>query len=276
MIKWPARGFHAFRGRHFMFHHLSGFVSCWDWTMVAIALYTTLYLPLELTFVVVRYSGHETIEGLLDTICAIDVLVVFRTTYRDHGYDVSSARKVALRYARNLFALDLLSSVPFDKFARYSCQSRPSCDQLVVMLRLLRLLRIGRLARKVRHSTRRRTERDGYNTCSAASFHRDVILRFPPSPLLRSTTPPPPPPANSLLPACPQLRSQLAPVCAKSALPSAPVAPPTPTTRVDWAHLDARHPLDRADDVPIRPRRSLARPPLVRDRGQATRARHGQ
>ena len=55
------------------------------------------------------------VGGVLDVLFSLDVAVRFRTAYRDHGYDVTHPHAIAANYLRGWFALDFMSSLPFDQ-----------------------------------------------------------------------------------------------------------------------------------------------------------------
>ena len=90
-----------------------------------------------------------------DCLLIADVCVRFRTTYSDHGYDVTAGSKIALRYIRGWFVFDLLSSFPFSAFASNDVRilrvlpesARALAITPLAMLSLLRVGSIGRLVR---------------------------------------------------------------------------------------------------------------------------------
>jgi hypothetical protein len=86
LYKWPRRNWKKFRDRGFMFHHLSSATSLWNWAMVGVAFFTTAFIPLHISFPAqVSFAGHVAVERVLDAVCVVDIVVQFRTTYRDHG-----------------------------------------------------------------------------------------------------------------------------------------------------------------------------------------------
>ena len=42
----------------------------------------------------------------------IDVFVKMRTSYPDHGYEVTEAKKIFVRYMRGWFIIDFISAIP--------------------------------------------------------------------------------------------------------------------------------------------------------------------
>ena len=88
----------------------------------------------------------------LDFTFLIDVGIKARTSFQDHGYEVTDARKILRRYLRGWFIIDLISAIPLGLFFT---------DPSVRIFTIVRLLRIARLVRKldslsVRLTARRR------------------------------------------------------------------------------------------------------------------------
>lgn len=128
----------------------------WDVLVVLCVCYSTAYLPLALVFVQARWSGHRALDGLIDAVLIIDVILRFCTTYVDRGYVVADPRRVATHYLRTWFALDLLSSLPFSAIAAATEGSPAIRDDVGVIsvavhplqwLGLLRVLAVGRCVR---------------------------------------------------------------------------------------------------------------------------------
>jgi hypothetical protein len=143
----------------FVFDQQSAVISWWDSFLVIGVIYSTAYTPLVIVFPQARWRNHQIADVTLDVLFCADMLVRFRTAFRDHGYDVTQPRTIAAHYLRGWFALDFFSSVPVDRLAGAwratstvsmldtSSAQRPI--SLVDILSLLRIMRIGRLVRKL-------------------------------------------------------------------------------------------------------------------------------
>ena len=136
----------------------------WDSLLVIGAIYSTAWTPLAVVFQQARWSYHETTDAVLDVVFTFDMLIRFRTAYRDHGYDVINPQAIARHYVRGWFMIDLLSSLPINRiFAAWTTTEAVSSGgermprvaplTLVDVLALLRIMRIGRLVRKLSEMT---------------------------------------------------------------------------------------------------------------------------
>ena len=146
---------------HFcVFDQQSSAIAWWDSFLVLGVIYSTAYTPLVIVFPQARWSYHEAADVVLDMLFTIDMLIRFRTAYRDHGYDVTHPPTIAVHYLRGWFMIDLLCSLPFDRLlsgwqaARSlsiygESYSRVSPISIVDIVALLRVMRIGRLVRKL-------------------------------------------------------------------------------------------------------------------------------
>ena len=132
----------------------------WDSLLVLGVIYSTAWTPLAVVFRQARWTYHETTDAVLDVVFTFDVLIRFRTAYRDHGYDVVNPQTIARHYVRGWFMIDILSSLPINRiFATLmateavtsSAERMPRVAPLTLvdMLALLRIMRIGRLVRKL-------------------------------------------------------------------------------------------------------------------------------
>ena len=150
----------------FIFDQQSRFISWWDSFLVLGGIYSTAFTPLIVVFRQARWTNHEVADAILDVLFTFDVVVRFRTSFRDHGYDVTYPPTIARHYIKGWFTLDILSSLPFDKIlaawpavGTIAVLGQPSSRAgfnpdvepitLVDIVSLLRIMRIGRLMRKL-------------------------------------------------------------------------------------------------------------------------------
>ena len=83
-----------------IFDHQSSLIAWWNSFLVLGVIYSTAYTPFIIVFHQARWAYHERTDAILDAIFIIDMLVRFRTAYRDHGYDVTNPQTIALHYLR--------------------------------------------------------------------------------------------------------------------------------------------------------------------------------
>ena len=146
----------SFRERGCIFDHVGRGRYLWELLLVLALLYTTYYLPLRVVFPAATWHGAQALETLIDALFLLDCLFIQpRTSFRDHGYDVTQWQLIAGRYLRSWFALDFACAFPFDAIVRTAVPpaeyALPPPEQIVLRVAngvsLLRLLRILRLMR---------------------------------------------------------------------------------------------------------------------------------
>jgi hypothetical protein len=110
------------------------------------------------------------IELAIDAWFLLDVAMNFFTGYHEFtGEYVDSLPRIARRYFRGWFALDLISSIPADFIAELGAASND-----VTTLRLVRLLRMARLLKLFRLTRLRRF----FARVSALSLRLPLILLY--------------------------------------------------------------------------------------------------
>ena len=91
--------FRAFKERKYIFSHSSELISVWDWMLCIFVLYTAIFIPMQLVFPDdIGFEGEEVFGILLDILFMIDILIKFRTSYPDHGYNITNIRKIQKNY----------------------------------------------------------------------------------------------------------------------------------------------------------------------------------
>ena len=134
----------------FLFAGSGGFIKYWNNLIIALALYNSIFIPLQIFY---KDKGHSAllgevvtiIDASVDLIFLIDIVIKFRTTFLDpkQSIEVKDPHAIAFRYLKGTFFIDFISSVPFASFAA-SDASGIGVD-LLDALGLLKLLRLGRL-----------------------------------------------------------------------------------------------------------------------------------
>ena len=148
LLMYPARSWRSFQTRGYIFSHESCLINTWDAILMSFIVYIAVYAPLVLVFgeaVGWRIEGtaidHIYMATIMDFIFLADVFVKARTSYTDHGYDVTDPKKILVRYVRSWFIIDFISAVPLGIFF--------DIGQVAGLLTMIRMLRIARLLRKL-------------------------------------------------------------------------------------------------------------------------------
>ncbi len=135
-------------------------IQWWDSFLILGVIYSTAYSPLVIVFPEARWAHHIAIENVLDVLFCIDMIIRCRTSFRDHGYDVTSPAMIVRNYVKGWFVADLLSSIPVDRLLialtggqlLAPVEGRASRVRAITwadIVSLLRVLRTGRLVRKL-------------------------------------------------------------------------------------------------------------------------------
>lgn len=116
-----------------------------------LATWNLFYVPYSVAFD--ANMGSEILTDIMnwfiDVFFLLDILINFRTTIVNEktGEDISDAKKIAVKYLKGKFWIDLLASVPFDFVVVFFVNSDDNnlTFQLFGLLKLVRILRLSRL-----------------------------------------------------------------------------------------------------------------------------------
>lgn len=120
----------------FIILHYSPFKAVWDWIILLLVLYTAVFTPFVVAFLlnedetrmklnqdsVTRNRNADSkqadplviIDLLVDIMFIADILINFRTTYVHNGEVVSNPQKIAVNYLKGWFIIDAVAAIPFD------------------------------------------------------------------------------------------------------------------------------------------------------------------
>lgn len=87
-------------------------------------------------------------DVIIDVIFAVDILIMFRTNYRDDKRDIviSDGKMIAINYVKGRFLIDLIASIPFDFIIDINDDSKARrTGNIFQVIKLTRLLRLGRM-----------------------------------------------------------------------------------------------------------------------------------
>lgn len=120
----------------FLILHYSPFKAVWDWIVLFLVLYTAVFTPYFVAFILnedeakmrlhrdsaTRLQHAETIKTdplviidlIVDLMFIADILINFRTTYLHSGEVVMDPQKIAVNYIKGWFIIDCMAALPFD------------------------------------------------------------------------------------------------------------------------------------------------------------------
>ena len=128
----------------------SSFKLRWDLFIMLLAIYNCVITPVNVAF---QPAVMETIYFLIlnliiDITFLSDIVVNFRTAYLHEktGDEISDPKKIAKKYIKTRFWIDLAASIPLDFMALLFFSSSNSNElQLISLLKLVRVLRLNRI-----------------------------------------------------------------------------------------------------------------------------------
>lgn len=112
----------------------------WDWTLLLLVVFSAVQIPFVLAFSLPEStdSSLRILELIIDALFAIDIILIFNTSYYIEDELIHDRKEIAKRYGTSWFAVDLIATLPWETIS----------DDLRSM-RLLRLLRLSRVMKKV-------------------------------------------------------------------------------------------------------------------------------
>ena len=111
--------------------------------------YSILVIPYRIGFQIHPAYGENVFDDLVDAIFFIDIVVAFNTTYVDELTEnvVTDRRKIAAKYLRLWFWIDLVSCIPFDTVLRLTMGSVSAAFSALRLIKIFRLTRMFKLVR---------------------------------------------------------------------------------------------------------------------------------
>ena len=121
---------------------------------MTLALWNCFSIPFFVAFrpAIAESKSSNLIDGIIDFLFFIDILVNFRTTYfnKRTGDEVILPAKIARNYiSSGRFFIDLFASIPIDDFVGIF-SSNAGDLQLLGLLKLVRVLRLGKIISHLR------------------------------------------------------------------------------------------------------------------------------
>ncbi|XP_071505770.1 voltage-gated delayed rectifier potassium channel KCNH1-like isoform X1 [Diadema antillarum] len=139
---------------HIILHYCT-FKTIWDWVILVLTFYTAVAVPFNVTFSTDSTPDFMTlvvIDGIVDIVFFIDVILNFHTTFvGPSGEVVSEPKIIRMNYLKSWFIIDLLSCLPYDVINAFQSSNNKKISGIFSALKVARLLRLGRVVRKLDH-----------------------------------------------------------------------------------------------------------------------------
>jgi len=116
--------------------------TAWDIMTLVLVVYFAFMVPYRIGFDVPLNEGEQLLDTISDVIFIVDLIVSFRTAFKQDGIVIYDSKRMAVRYLKSWFAIDLLASFPIGWFVS---GAETKVNKLFRMLRLFKLFRILRL-----------------------------------------------------------------------------------------------------------------------------------
>ena len=128
------------------------FISVWNVIMAVILLYTAIVDPFVLSYLNTTVWDTLFIIGVVfDMAFLLDMIFTFNTAYYDEDNQIIGTRKkIALKYLKSWFILDISSSVPFSLLEAFVLPTGNNATRLVRITRLRNIPKLMRLSRLVK------------------------------------------------------------------------------------------------------------------------------
>jgi potassium voltage-gated channel Eag-related subfamily H protein 7 len=151
----------------------SNFARQWDMLMVALLIFTALVTPFEVAFLTSAFDFLFVINRMVDFGFMCDMVLNFFLGYFDENEArmVWNQKRIASRYLKGWFSIDLVSILPFDTVALAMNSKELSQLKILRVIRLLRLIKLMRIFRSSRVIKRIQSN-------SGLSFSTWALIKF--------------------------------------------------------------------------------------------------
>jgi voltage-gated potassium channel Kch len=121
----------------------------WDLFVGVLIVYSVIIVPWRLAFEEPASGAMVGLDSFVDCAFGVDIVLTFFTSYMHKGRRITDRRKIAKRYLRGWFFLDLISTVPFDTIVTMVAGNGDQfrAMEVVRILRLFRLIKLVRVAK---------------------------------------------------------------------------------------------------------------------------------
>ena len=108
----------------------------WDMFILGLAIITSFAVGFELVLISLPDSiGYQFFTYSADVLFLIDIFVQFRTTFFSvEGEEVRDSKKIAIRYLKGMFMIDLIATIPWGLTS-------------ITTLKLLKIFKVTRITR---------------------------------------------------------------------------------------------------------------------------------
>lgn len=139
------------RKKYVLYPKESKFLDAWEIISTLVLFYVAIFYPYNFAFAYELSPLFNYSQIFVDLIFVVDIILNFFTAYYNlEGEPIDSLKKIAIKYLKFWFWLDLLSIIPFDIFFPNVNTKYTSLIRLSRVNRLYKFVRITKLIKSVR------------------------------------------------------------------------------------------------------------------------------
>jgi Ion transport protein len=106
-----------------MIHEFGKFRTTWDIVVIILSIWICITQPFDIAFEPETFQTkiYSAFNFFIDGVFIFDIILNFRTTISDFitGEEVLNKKKIARKYIRGRFFIDLAAAVPFELISQY-------------------------------------------------------------------------------------------------------------------------------------------------------------
>jgi len=135
----------------FVFHPYEPVRLGWDAIVMIIMIYCIVQIPYRICFEMDEAANNtwSKVDLTADIFFMIDICLQFNTGYINKSQFICSRRKIAMKYIKSWFIIDVITSIPFDMIFSSIRGNIQTLAKLLRIARIARLIKLLRLARVV-------------------------------------------------------------------------------------------------------------------------------
>lgn len=134
------------------------FKKIWDNTLLALIFYIAIFSPFKISFIDdSAYPYWTYFDYMIDFVFFIDLILTFFTPVYKNFRLIKSHKKIALRYLKVWFWLDLISIIPLDLIFKNESGPGKVLQGLIKMPKLYRMFRLLKIIRAIKLKQKNQT-----------------------------------------------------------------------------------------------------------------------
>lgn len=144
--------------RRFLINPDSWFKKFWDNTLLVFIFYIMAFSPFKISFIDdSSFPKWTQVDYFLDIVFVLDIIFTFFTPYLKNQRWVKSHKKIALRYFKAWFWLDVLSIFPLDLILKRDTKAAEFVVRITKMPKIYRMFRLLKFIRVIKLRQKKNT-----------------------------------------------------------------------------------------------------------------------